>query len=179
VSASPDGLSPALVSASRRPFQAAAACALLAADAIAVVRCDTDARILAALAGLAALALLVPALKWNRGTLPFAVTMGAVPPLLSLRARAFPSYDVTFAGLLLLVCAECASRAWYVHSTAPRQIGGRWTAHLAALVLGGATASLAVVVLARWRLHGAVLLTAIGAGALAVAGLLASRSSEE
>ena len=168
-----------LVRAQRRPLQVIAVVTLVAACAVGVARCDTDGRILAALAGVAATALLVPTLRANRGTLPLALVVGAVPALLSLRAHAFPAYDVAFAGVLLVVCAECANRSWYVHSTAPRQLDSRWAASVVVLAAGGALAAAAVVGAASVRLHGAVLLSAIGAGALVVTGLLAFRSADD
>ena len=169
---------PALVRAARRPLQAAAVLALLAPAAVGTLRCDSDARIPAALAAVAAVGLLVPVLRSNRATLPFALVMGSLPSLLSLRAHRFAAYDVAFAGIALVVCAECASRAWYLNSTAPRQRSGRWLPGLVVLAALGALAAAAVMAVARVRLDGAVVLTAVGAGALVAAGLLAARTAE-
>lgn len=171
--------SAALVLARRRPLQAAAVLSLVVAGAIGVALSDTDARIpaVAALAG--SVALLWPALRYNRATLPFALVVGALPGALSLREQRFPAYHLIVVGVLLVATAECTTRAWYVHSNAPRQRNGRWPAGLVVLLGGGAAAAGLVMLAARARLDGAVVLTVVGAGALVAAGLLAARAADD
>jgi hypothetical protein len=163
--------------AERRPLQVAAMLALVAACAIGTVRCSGDQMLLAGLAGAAAVAALVPALLFNRHTLPLALVAGAVPALLSMRGHPFPRYDVPACGLLLVACAETTARSWYVHSLAPRGRAGSWSGATAVVLGAGALAAVAVMAAARARLDGAVLLTALGSGALVVAGVVAYRTA--
>lgn len=168
-----------LVLARRRPLQVTAYAALALAGFLGIARCDDDARIPAAAALVTALALLFPVLRDNRALLPASLVVGAIPAALSLRAHAFPAYDVAFAGVLLVLAGECATRSWHVHSHAPRQRDSRWPVSVAVLLAVGAVASAAVVVAARARIDGAVVLTFVGAGAVVVAGLLAARAADE
>ena len=169
---------PGLVrAAQRRPLQGASAAAMLGACALGTAGCEAEGVLLAALAGVAALALLVPVLAWNRPTLPLALVVGAVPALLSLRDRPFPAYGAVACGLLLVASGELAARSWYVHSLAPRGRAGGWTGSTAVVIGAGALAAIGVMAAARTVLDGAVMLTAIGAGALVVAGAVALRAS--
>ena len=163
--------------AQRRPLQLGSVAAMVGACALGTARCSDEAVLLAALAGVAAVALLVPVLLWNRQTLPLALVTGAVPALLSLRSQPFPAYAVVACGVLLVASAELAARSWYVHSLAPRGRAGGWSGSTVVMLGAGALAAAGVMAAARAQLDGAVMLTAIGAGGLVVAGALALRTS--
>lgn len=167
----------ALVTARRTPLQLAAYASLALAGLVGVLRCASDARIPALAALVGALALLFPAVRENRAFLPAALVAGSIPAVIATRAHGYPAYELIVVGLLLVACAECTARSWYVHSQAPRPDGVAWPASLAVLLGCGAMAAAGVMAAARVRLDGAVVLTFVGAAALAAAGLLAARAS--